>query len=110
MGEAVLSPKPRFDVHRAITDKIVQAVEAGAGQFVMPWHFVGLGVGRPTNAATGKRYRGVNALGLWAEAMLSAFDTGHWATYRQWQELGAEVRRGQRSATIIFYRELEEGA
>lgn len=105
----VLSTKPRFDVYRAITDKIVQAIEAGAGKFVMPWHFVGIGVGRPTNAVTGKRYHGVNAVGLWAEAMVSAFDTGHWATYRQWQELGAQVRRGERSAVIIFYRELEEG-
>ncbi len=99
--------KSRFDVHRAITDKIVQAIEAGAGKFVMPWHNVGLGIGRPLNVATGSRYRGVNVVALWAGAILSAFETGYWATYRQWQEVGAQVRKGERGSVIVFYKNLE---
>lgn len=99
--------KSRFDVHRAITGKIVRAIEAGAREFVMPWHYVGLGIGRPTNAATGKRYQGINVVALWAEAMLSAYGSGHWATYRQWQEVGAQVRKGERGSVIVFYKELE---
>ena len=35
MSGEVLS---RRDVHCAITDKIVAAVEAGAGDYCMPWH------------------------------------------------------------------------
>ena len=52
MSESDLS-KAKFDVYRAITDKIVEAIEAGAGKFVMPWHSRGAPIGRPTNAQTG---------------------------------------------------------
>ena len=106
MNSGVLS-KPRADVHRAVTEKIVASIEAGAGQFVMPWHRKGPGTGRPTNAATGNRYRGVNVVALWAEAALVGFGSGHWASYLQWQELGAQVRKGERGSTIVFYREME---
>ena len=34
--------KPKLDVHQAITDKIVAAIEAGAGTFEMPWHRPGI--------------------------------------------------------------------
>jgi antirestriction protein ArdC len=30
-----------------------------------------------------------------------------WGTYRQWQEKGAQVRKGEKSSVIIFYRDLE---
>ena len=28
----------RFDIHQHITDKIVSAIERGAGDFRLPWH------------------------------------------------------------------------
>jgi antirestriction protein ArdC len=99
----------KFDVHRAITDKIVQAIEAGAGEFVMPWHTSGTPIGRPTNAATGAAYRGVNVVGLWAEATIAGFSSGTWASFRQWQKLGAAVRKGERGTPIVFYKMLDAG-
>ena len=48
----VLSHGERFDVHRSITDTIVAAIEAGAGNFVMPWHGDGAAIGKPENART----------------------------------------------------------
>lgn len=96
----------KADVYRAVTDRIIEAIEAGAGEFLMPWHGVSPGTGLPTNAATGKRYRGTNVLALWAEGSLAGHGSGYWGTYRQWQSLGAQVRRGERSATIVFYKPL----
>ncbi|SDF33249.1 hypothetical protein SAMN05216337_105167, partial [Bradyrhizobium brasilense] len=32
------STRDGFDVHQDITSRIVQAIEAGAGTFVLPWH------------------------------------------------------------------------
>ena len=97
----------QHNVYQAVTDRIIEAIEAGAGEFVMPWHQVSAGIGRPTNAATGKRYQGTNVVALWAEGSLSRFTSGFWATYRQWQALGAQVSRGERSATIVFYKPLK---
>lgn len=106
MDGGVLS-NGRFDVYRCITENIVAAIEAGPGVFRMPWHWMGASGGRPVNALTGKFYRGVNVVMLWAEARTRGFDSCHWATYRQWRELGGQVRRGERSATIVFYKTIE---
>ena len=70
----------RFDLYQTVTDKIVAAIEAGAGAFVMPWH-VSAATGRPTNALTGHGYRGVNVVALWAEAVMSGcFNSAHEST------------------------------
>jgi len=97
----------RFDVYRSITENIVAAIEAGPGVFRMPWHWMGPNGGRPVNALTGRPYRGVNVVMLWAEARTRGFGSCHWATYRQWRELGGQVRRAERSATIVFYKTIE---
>lgn len=96
------------DVHSAITTKIIAAIEAGAGDFIMPWHRSLVGIGRPRNATTAAQYRGVNIVALWAEAMLSGFASGYWASYKQWQNAGAQVRKGERGAVIVFYREVDQ--
>jgi antirestriction protein ArdC len=101
MSGEVLS---RRDVHCAITDKIVAAVEAGAGDYCMPWHRT---VTRPVNASTGNLYHGVNVLALWATAATRGFRSGHWATYRQWRELDAQVRKGERGAVVVFYKPVQ---
>jgi antirestriction protein ArdC len=101
MDDTVLSRK---DVHRAVTDKIVAAIEGGANDYEMPWHRT---VTRPMNAATGKPYHGVNVVALWCDAVSRGFHSGQWATYKQWQTLGAQVRKGERGAVVVFYKSIE---
>ena len=95
----------RPDVQQAITDRIVATIEAGAGEFQMPWHRSSQPLTRPRNAHTGKLYRGVNILNLWIAAEAQGFSTATWATYKQWQERGAQVRGGQRSTTVVVFKE-----
>ena len=106
MNSTVLSGA-RFDVYRRVTEKIVEAIEAGAGEFVLPWHRSKRGIGRPTNAVTTMPYHGVNTVGLWAEATLRRYDSGYWASYMQWKSVGAQVRKGETGSTIVFFRKIE---
>lgn len=92
-----------FDVHQEITNKIIEAIEAGAGEFVMPWHR-GSAQGRPVNAITGKPYNGANVLSLWVTAQALGYSSNEWATYKQWAEKGAQVRKGEKSALVMFYK------
>jgi antirestriction protein ArdC len=62
------------------------------------------------NASTGKPYHGVNVLALWANAVKRSFCSGYWATYRQWHELGAQVRKGERGSIIVFYKAMEQAS
>jgi antirestriction protein ArdC len=97
--------KPRLDVHQAITDKIVREIESGAGDFKMPWHRPGLSFTIPKNASTGNHYRGSNILSLWIDADEKKFEHQLWATYKQFAELGAQVRKGEKGSLIVKYGE-----
>lgn len=94
-------------LYAAITAQIADAIEKGAAQFQMPWHRASGQVSRPWNAASARRYQGINVVSLWLQAEARAYPHPIWATYKQWQDLGAQVRRGERSALIVFYKTLE---
>ena len=95
----------KIDIYATVTARIVAAIEAGAGEFQMPWHRPGVSFAIPKNALTQKAYRGTNVLGLWIDADEKKFEHQVWATYRQWQELGAQVRKGEKSSLIVKYGE-----
>jgi antirestriction protein ArdC len=99
------STRTRLDVHEAVTNKIVAAIEAGAGEFQMPWHRPGVAFTIPKNALTEKTYRGSNILSLWIDADAKKFEHQTWATFKQWQELGAQVRKGEKGSLIVKYGE-----
>lgn len=87
-----------------ITRHIIDAIEAGAGDFAMPWHRWGEGTAQPVNGITGRPYRGINTLILWAAAEKRGYSSGRWATYRQWSEAGAQVGKGEKSTAILFWK------
>lgn len=98
-----------IDIHHEITNRIVAAVET-AGAVRLPWiRDRGGSFGRPVNVASGKAYNGVNVLALWIAAITADFPTNLWGTYRQWREAGAQVRRGEKSSPIVFYKTYEIG-
>lgn len=96
----MLSKQTRTDVYDQITSALIAAIEEGSGTFEMPWH----ALSSPMNAANRKLYRGVNILMLWAAARKYNYSAQEWATYRQWNELGAQVRKGERSTIVVFWK------
>src|ERR1051326_1324066 len=92
------------DVYQRITNQIVAAIETGVGKHRLPWHSWGTDLVTPRNAHSKKPYRGINVLVLWAAAQAQGYSTGLWATYPQWQELGAQVRRGEKGTLVVFWR------
>ena len=59
---------------------------------VCPWHRARGGL--PSNALTGRTYRGINIVALWCGSQSAGFADARWATFRQWSDLGAQVRQG----------------
>ncbi len=72
----------------------------------MPWHALST---IPTNANTGLRYSGINVLTLWAIAANTGYSTQLWATYRQWQEMGAQVRPGSEICNRCLWKFYSRG-
>ncbi|MBP0495817.1 DUF1738 domain-containing protein [Roseomonas sp. SG15] len=104
------------DVYARVTDAIVAAIEAGlannGADWRMPWHRrrdTGASPALPVNVASRAPYRGINTLALWAAADARGYPVGIWGTYRQWSELGGQVRKGERASTVVFWRFPERG-
>lgn len=97
----------RRDIHADITNQLVAAIEADPGHPTLPWRRGGGALHMPVNALTGKAYNGINILNLWVSAGARGYATPLWGTYRQWAERGAQVRKGEKSSLVIFYREFE---
>jgi antirestriction protein ArdC len=98
----------KASVYETITAKIIASIEADPGKWQMPWHRSSSGpLHMPKNALTGKHYRGINTVALWVSAEASGHSRPLWATYRQWAEKGAQVRKGEKASPVIFYKEFE---
>ena len=98
------SSSPKFDVHQEITSRIVDALE-NAGEFQLPWIANKAGsFARPVNVASRKPYNGVNIVSLWVSAQASQYPSNVWGTYRQWQDAGCQVRKGEKSSLVVFYK------
>ena len=97
------------DIFQTVTDVIVKAIEEGAQSYQMPWRTSGGFPNSPINGVTKRAYRGINILVLWATAQKKGYKSGTWATYKQWQELGAQVRKGEKSANVVFWKFFDVG-
>lgn len=101
---------PRRDIHAEITNQLIAAIEAGPGKLSMPWRRSASPLFMPSNALTGNSYNGINIVSLWVAAECLGYSAPIWATYRQWSELGCQVRKGEKSSLVVFYKEYEAQA
>src|SRR3954447_391202 len=90
------------DVMDSVVARLVDAIEAGAADWQMPWRSLG-STGWPTNAATGNRYSGGNVLPLTIITHRRGWQSSRWATYKQWEAVGAQVRKGERSTRGVYW-------
>src|ERR1700688_2966512 len=92
------------DVYTRVTAQIVTAIEQGVGTWRMPWHTSGRFAFSPINITSKKPYRGINTVCLWAAAQAKGYERGEWATYAQWQERKAQVRKGEKATLVVFWK------
>ena len=56
------------------------------------------------NSTTDNRYRGVNQLILSFKSKKLKFKNNIWASYKQWQSIGGQVKTGSKGTGIVFYK------
>jgi len=91
------------DIYQRVTDQIVAELEKGVCPWLKPWnaeHAAGR-ITRPLRA-NGIAYRGINVLMLWASAVEKGFAAPLWLTYKQAQELGGQVRKGEKGSPVVY--------
>lgn len=103
------------ELRQQITNRIVEALESGnLPPWRKPWR-CDPNAGMPTNVVSKKRYSGINVLLLEAASMRHSFESKHWATYRQWSQLGGQVKKrpsdiepGHWGTTIVFWSPIKK--
>ena len=94
----------RANLYDEITDRIIAELEAGRLPWVQPWGTSGVAapLALPKNAATGRRYSGINVLILWGAVVERGYAGQSWLTFRQALALGGNVRKGERGTTVVY--------
>lgn len=92
----------KADVYTRVTDKIIASLEAGTRPWMRPWDSAAGGPPAMPLRGNGQAYRGVNVLLLWAEAAERGYRASTWMTYKQAAELGAQVRKGEKGAMVVY--------
>jgi antirestriction protein ArdC len=93
----------RKDVYTRVTDRIIFDLEQGIRTWMKPWsveHTAGR-ISKPLRH-NGTPYRGMNILLLWGEAMAKGYAAPIWMTYKQAQETGGQVRKGEHGSLVVY--------
>lgn len=79
------------NVYQMVTDRIIAQLEQG----IIPWNKPWTGVrGGAYNRISKKAYSLINQMMLRHD--------GEYATYKQWQDIGGQVRKGEKAEQVVF--------
>lgn len=88
------------EYRKVLTENIIRQLEAGTAPWQKKWHPEMAAFGEPHNAVTGRPYHGGNHLWLNCQG----HSDPRWCTYRQAQEQGWQVRRGEKSTVVEYWK------
>jgi antirestriction protein ArdC len=99
----IMNGRERTDLYTRVTDRIVSDLENGVRPWFKPWN-AGNTEGRITRPLRHNAiaYQGINILLLWGEAMEKGYSANTWVTFKQAQELGAHVRKGEHGSLVVY--------
>jgi antirestriction protein ArdC len=95
----------RRDLYADVSARIVAELERGALPWIKPWSATA-GQNVPQNAVTGRAYSGCNVVLLWLTSG-PGWATPRFLTFRQAQEAGGHVRKGEHGTKIYFVKQLQ---
>jgi antirestriction protein ArdC len=90
------------NVYEIVTERIVTLLNQGTIPWQKPWTTGGKNL-LPRNLVSGKAYRGVNVFLLHA----MNYSSPYWLTFKQAQQLGGNVRKGEKACPVVFWKWLE---
>ena len=97
-----MATEAKRDIYSEVTDRIIQAIEAGVPPWKRPWGGAS-DDGRPDwwprNAVTGRPYNGIN---VWLLSMVGG--DPRFVTYNQAQKAGGQVRKGEKGIPVTLWK------
>jgi len=94
--------KTAQEIRRQIADRVIKQMEKYGTDWAKPW-IVDSRL-EPTSLSTGKKYNGINYLILAMERAEKGYKSGEWATFNQWRQRDAVVRKGEKGTLVVLYK------
>lgn len=97
------------DIYQNTTDQIIAMLEKGTVPWRQTWSAA---YEEPKNLMSRKGYRGINFFILAATQLFKRYESPYWLTFKQAQEKGGHVRKGEKGTAVIFwkiYKKEEDG-
>jgi antirestriction protein ArdC len=94
----------RPDLYAEVTSRILAELDRGAAPWVKPWSATP-GQNVPQNAVTNRPYSGCNVILLWFTHG-RGWPTPRFVTFKQAQEAGGSVRKGEHGTKVYFVKQL----
>ena len=88
------------EYHEQFAERIIKALKEGTAPWQRPWK-PGERI-LPHNFGSGRDYRGGNAVYLSVQALDRGYADTRWGGYRQIQEAGGHVRKGEKGTPILY--------
>ena len=85
-----------MDIYSEITDRIISQMEEG----IIPWQKPWVASGKAISRSTGKPYSLLNQMLLGRP--------GEYLTFKQCQEAGGKVKKGEKSSMVVFWKWIEQ--
>lgn len=100
----------RFDsICESITNEVVKSLKEGKLPWERGWRdTLNSGFQIPTNYMTETAYNGFNILCLLIAQKQNGYNSSEWMTYKQAQDVGAHVRKGEKATQGVYWAEKEE--
>lgn len=102
------------ELQKEITHRILDGLLFGVAPWRKPWRN-DPNAGAPANVVSHRNYSGVNPILLDLTAMSRGYTSRWWATYSQWESIGAQVRKrpadvkpGQWGTNIVFWKPIQK--
>lgn len=95
--------EPKKPFHEVVAEKLIEQLKAGTAPWQKPWAAGEFG-SMPMNPTTGNRYKGINSIQL----MMQGRSDPRWMTYNQANAQDAQVRKGEKSTMIQYWKFSEE--
>ena len=89
-----------MNIYEKVTARIIEILETGTIPWKKPW----ISSYGPRNLISKKPYRGINSFLL----NCSPYGSPYWLTYRQAAEKGGQVRKGEKSTAVVFWKWLDK--
>ncbi len=90
----------KADIYEKVTEAIINQLNAGIIPWQKPWRLSEM----PMNMISKRGYSGINIWYLMAQAELRGYKSNLWLTFKQAQDLGGNIKKGEKGSMVVFWK------